>query len=218
MCRSYVYVNETRLYYLQSRYYNPAVGRFLNADVVYDLDAGLEGYNLFPYCANDPVGRIDISGRDSEKADLDLDDDEICQEGAGGLGWSSAGGYAYASNVIDTSYTYNVDLSQAANSSLFSGGILSNGYTASGYVGGEKTEVHHVVEQCQKTKSGFSNADIQAESNKVTLPYSVHRRISGHYSSIQEYTGGMRVRNWLAGKSFEYQTNYGWYVISMYME
>ena len=78
------------MYYLQSRYYNPAVGRFLNADVVYDLDAGLEGYNLFLYCANDPVGRIDISGTDSEKVeDLDLADDEICQEGAGGLGYSS---------------------------------------------------------------------------------------------------------------------------------
>ena len=76
-----------------------------------------------------------------------------------------------------------------------------------------KTEVHHVVEQCQKTKSGFSNAQIQAPSNKVTLDYSVHRKISGHYSSKPSDLRGLRVRDWLAGQSFEDQTKYGWEII-----
>ena len=79
-----------------------------------------------------------------------------------------------------------------------------------------KTEVHHVVEQCQKTKSGFSNAQIQASSNKVTLDYSVHRKISGFYSSKQPSITGsttMRVRDWLAGQSFEAQTKFGWEII-----
>ena len=79
-----------------------------------------------------------------------------------------------------------------------------------------KTEVHHVVEQCQKTKSGFSNAQIQASSNKVTLDYSVHRKICGFYSSKQPSITGsttMRVRDWLAGQSFEAQTKFGWEII-----
>ena len=79
-----------------------------------------------------------------------------------------------------------------------------------------KTEVHHVVEQCQKTKSGFSDAQIQASSNKVTLDYSVHRKISGFYSSKQPSITGsttMRVRDWLAGQSFEAQTKFGWKII-----
>jgi RHS repeat-associated protein len=31
--RGYVYDTQTRLYYLQSRYYDPEIGRFINADV-----------------------------------------------------------------------------------------------------------------------------------------------------------------------------------------
>ena len=59
--------------------------------MVYDTDAGIQGYNLFLYCANDPVGRIDISGADSEKVeDLDLDDDDPREYGGGGGGYSSA--------------------------------------------------------------------------------------------------------------------------------
>ena len=34
--RGYVYDDETGLYYLQSRYYDPVTGRFLNADVYAD--------------------------------------------------------------------------------------------------------------------------------------------------------------------------------------
>lgn len=33
----------------------------------------------------------------------------------------------------------------------------------------------------------------------------MHRKISGYYGSIQSYTNGMKVRDWLAGKSFEEQ-------------
>ena len=54
---------------------------------------------------------------------------------------------------------------------------------------------------------------IQSQSNKVTLDYGVHRKISGYYSSKQGFTNGMRVRDWLAGQSFEEQTRFGWEVI-----
>ncbi len=59
--RGYYYDVETGLYYLQSRYYNPEWGRFLNADN--QLSTGdLIGMNLFAYCGNNPVNRIDPSG------------------------------------------------------------------------------------------------------------------------------------------------------------
>ena len=62
--RGYVYDQETGFYYLQSRYYNPEIGRFLNADNVAFLgvDGTLLSYNLFSYCKNTPVFSKDSSG------------------------------------------------------------------------------------------------------------------------------------------------------------
>ncbi len=60
--RSYYYDNETDLYYLQSRYYNAQVGRFLNSDSISDSGAGVLGFNTFIYCANNPVNASDPSG------------------------------------------------------------------------------------------------------------------------------------------------------------
>ena len=62
--RGYVYDDETGLYYLQSRYYDPALGRFLNADDPGNLGVkGLLSYNLFAYCGNNPANRVDTSGQ-----------------------------------------------------------------------------------------------------------------------------------------------------------
>ena len=60
--RGYVYDRETGLYYLQSRYYNPEWGRFLNADNFPATGQGLLGNNMFAYCGNNPVSRADTSG------------------------------------------------------------------------------------------------------------------------------------------------------------
>ena len=61
--RGYVYDTETGLYYLQSRYYNPEIGRFINADsIVSGSDGNIRGYNLFAYCFNNPVNMSDPSG------------------------------------------------------------------------------------------------------------------------------------------------------------
>ena len=60
--RGYVYDAETQLYYLQSRYYNPAMGRFINADNYPTTGQGLTGNNMFAYCGNNPVFREDTSG------------------------------------------------------------------------------------------------------------------------------------------------------------
>lgn len=60
--RGYVYDHETGLYYLQSRYYNPEWGRFLNADVLVSTGQGLLGNNMFAYCNNNPVIHIDETG------------------------------------------------------------------------------------------------------------------------------------------------------------
>ena len=60
--RGYVYDQETGLYYLQSRYYNPEIGRFINADGFTSTGQGLLGNNMFAYCGNNPISRYDPTG------------------------------------------------------------------------------------------------------------------------------------------------------------
>ena len=60
--RGYVYDAETGLYYLNSRYYNPTWGRFINADVIMGANSDAGTYNLFAYCGNNPVIRCDKGG------------------------------------------------------------------------------------------------------------------------------------------------------------
>ncbi len=61
--RSYYYDKETKLYYLNSRYYNPKWGRFINADNVMIQNNSLTGNNLYAYVDNDPINKVDSSGR-----------------------------------------------------------------------------------------------------------------------------------------------------------
>ena len=58
--RGYYYDAETGFYYLQSRYYDPAICRFINADGLFT--DGFIGANLFAYCANNPVNTTDPTG------------------------------------------------------------------------------------------------------------------------------------------------------------
>lgn len=59
--RGYVYDTETVLYYLQSRYYNPETGRFINADGHVSTGQGVLGAAMFSYC-NNSVNACDDGG------------------------------------------------------------------------------------------------------------------------------------------------------------
>ncbi len=65
--RSYYYDSETQLYYLQSRYYDPHIGRFLNADdTAYAVSGSIpQETNLFAYCLNGTVNAKDPGGADA---------------------------------------------------------------------------------------------------------------------------------------------------------
>jgi RHS repeat-associated protein len=60
--RSYYFDKETNLYYLNSRYYNPVWGRFLNADGIIGASLDLLGYNLYIYCSNNQILFSDNNG------------------------------------------------------------------------------------------------------------------------------------------------------------
>ena len=65
--RGYCYDEDIGMYYLQSRYYDPQICRFINADSSEYLGGTgtVLSYNLFAYCENDPVNWIDETGYSS---------------------------------------------------------------------------------------------------------------------------------------------------------
>ena len=61
--RSYFYDEETGLYYLKTRYYDPEAGRFITIDGIEYLDPEtINGLNLYAYCGNNPVMYTDPNG------------------------------------------------------------------------------------------------------------------------------------------------------------
>ena len=92
--RGYVYDQETGFYYLNSRYYDPAVGRFISADKYASTGQGITGYNMFAYCGNNPVCATDKSGAFSLRDLWNAAEDAIWKLGAKvlkGMGYDLTG-------------------------------------------------------------------------------------------------------------------------------
>ena len=61
--RGYYWDKEFGLYYLQSRYYDPTLGRFVSPDAIDYLDPeDVSGLNLYAYGLNNPVMYVDPTG------------------------------------------------------------------------------------------------------------------------------------------------------------
>ncbi len=97
--RGYRYDEETGFYYLNSRYYNPRTGRFLNADGMLKASGSVLGHNMFAYTSNNPIMYVDPSGF-CAFANIDDMQQEGHDTGCGGVplsngyigtGWSSLG-------------------------------------------------------------------------------------------------------------------------------
>ena len=104
--RGYIYDRDTGLYYLQSRYYDPEVGRFINADGFVTTDVlGLLSSNMFVYCENNPICKTDISGEATVSIFADLNADFLIGADIGlGLSFDDHGNVAiqwYYSHPFD---------------------------------------------------------------------------------------------------------------------
>ena len=86
--RGYYYDTESGLYYLQSRYYDPATCRFINADAFTSTGQGILGCNMFAYCNNNPVVFKDAGGTAPWPTTVAIND--------------GGGGYPTYSNIAST--------------------------------------------------------------------------------------------------------------------
>ena len=75
--RGYYYDTDTDFYYLQSRYYDPTICRFINADGYTSTSQNIVSYNMFVYCGNDPINAIDPSGHIPNRAVMMTDGSTI---------------------------------------------------------------------------------------------------------------------------------------------
>lgn len=106
--RGYYYDAETGFYFLQSRYYDPTVCRFINADVYVSTGQGVLGTNMYAYCGNNPVNSVDYLG--TAPGDLFLTPDEAAIDFANYINKKSiAENREYASFIYSKKVTITIE-------------------------------------------------------------------------------------------------------------
>ena len=101
--RGYFFDSETGLYYVSSRYYDPEVGRWINTDSQLNISLGVLGCNMFAYCLNNPVNKVDYGG--NKPGDLFDTMDEAAIDAAeylGELTWKNTWEYSTAIYTVNT--------------------------------------------------------------------------------------------------------------------
>ena len=218
--RGYYYDNESGMYYLYSRYYHPEIGRFINADEVAGVNNDITAYNLFAYCGNNPICRIDISGNAWETvfdvASLCLSVAELVANPSDPFNWIGLAGdvvdlVPFVTGVGEVTRAVKVSTKSLGKADEIIDVGCSSYRKLKKSIGSAGTgkEWHHLVEQSQIKKSGFSSNLIQNKLNIISIDKSTHRKISGFYSSRQKMANGLLVRNWLSEKSYQEQFLFG---------
>lgn len=208
----------------------------------FDENAGFVGYNVYAYCANSPIIYTDKNGESITLACVLIGAGVgLVVGGAFGAhrankkGYSPKDGWKYWKYVVGYGVTGGAigalvgwgasaliaqyGVATAASSITKGGGARFSSFNAlkrSLGSAGRGKQWHHIVEQCQISKSGFSKYWIQNSNNVINISNSVHTKISAYYSSIQSFTNGMTFRKWLAGQSFKKQYEWGIKVLRMF--
>ncbi len=187
--RGYYFDAETGLYYLKSRYYDPQVGRFINADVFVDTGSGSIGLNPFAYCLNDPTNSIDKNGYFAETPfDLVTLAQSLIEAGTDPTDlWNWA---IVVGDIVDVAVPFlsgfgeslritKQVLTQLKNTSK--GGFRKALQTFTGFEG-EGMEAHHVFPQ--KYKSYFTKVGIPIDQPQfgAWVDAEAHRRFSYEYN------------------------------------
>ena len=132
--RGYYYDTETGFYYLQSRYYDPSIGRFINADSFASTGQEFLGYNMFAYCYNNPVALTDDSGYAPEwwqwavSGAMVIGGIVLTATGVGGV----AGGALICSGANSIINSYISEYTGTSSSAGWWGGLVSGAICGAG--------------------------------------------------------------------------------------
>ena len=173
--RGYYYDAETGFYYLQSRYYDPAICRFINADGLFT--DGFIGANLFAYCVNDPVNTVDPTGNFAITATVALITFGIALVAtAFAVGISSSPGFQEAVEGLCESVGDIAEQIKEKLTNSFSKIKKPPNYRSN-------KEVHHIVAQhargAERTKQILidTGIGINSKENTVSINTCLHRRL-----------------------------------------
>ncbi len=244
--QAYKYTSKTldreaglNLYYYGARYYDPDIGRFLSLDPLASKNPSVSPY---AYVNNNPLRRIDPDGRTlwdivdvgfaiwsiadaikeptAKNIGLAVVDVAAILPLVPSTGWfrrgaDAAGGAGRALEAADNA----VDAAKAGGKAIDASKQAFESFDAFKKAmgsAGEGMEWHHIVEQSKVDQ--FGAAAIHSTSNIVAVPAAVNRRVNAYYSSVQDFTKGKTVREWLKGKSFEEQAKFGQEVLDREMK
>ena len=152
--RGYFYDTETKLYYLQSRYYDPQAQRFISPDVYISTGQGIIGYNMFAYCNNNSVNKQDNDGTDPGDLKDTIDDAAI--DAAGYMAkYTLENGWEYATAIYSVSTT------------IVSIRLITKTYRL---FGRKRTIKYRVIVRTTITKYTYKKVVTDKDSSKVREP------------------------------------------------
>lgn len=156
----------TGLTYMQARYYDPALGRFLSADPVGFAEGGPAYFNRYAYVANDPVNLVDFTGKAPNKAGVTDYEEVASRIASGGLGSVAANRFNDQRYVFTTTYGW-VDLRHFATAA---GDVIAGTPGPVEEVLGFANEVQQwALEWGDNYRSGFSPEDLPSNSAGVAF-------------------------------------------------
>lgn len=185
--RGYCWDEETELYYVGSRYYGPEVCRFISPDTTDVLGAeqgNLNQYNLYAYCLNNPVNRLDEEGRLSLPNWAKVTIDAVATVAAVGLAVATGGaalpilaGVA-ASTLSGAAIGYVTSGKEGAINGAVDGFMWGGiGALASSIVGAVKT-----VHSYKKTVDAYSSLTKQYKGTGMEAHHIIEKRLAKPYN------------------------------------
>jgi RHS repeat-associated protein len=202
--RGYYLDNETGFYYLNSRYYDPQVGRFINADSVGLLASVMQNpnidKNLYSYCDNNPVTRSDSSGKFWETifdiVTIGFSIYDVCKNPSDPWAWAGLAGdvidlipivtgvgegikaISKTNKIVDSIQAAD-NVADAVDAAGDAGKAINNGIDTYGNLQkatkGSGLEVHHIVEKRLRDPLGISDTDSMLS---VALSKADHRKFT----------------------------------------